>query len=100
MLGMPLRGSNEADATVLMVVVVPAHEGPYPVSCGREAFERARRESRAVLEGAKERLGEGIVVADMGTTERRHDAYHCKVARSVLPFIAAPLSLWEVSWPG
>src|SRR5687768_17293019 len=72
LLGMPLRGSNKADATVLVVVVVPTHEGPYPVSGGRKRFERARREGRAILQSAKEGLGEGVVVADVGTTEGRH----------------------------
>src|ERR1043165_5524965 len=70
----PCARGHEADAAVEMLGVVPAHERSDPGSGRIEAGEWLRRVARAVLQRPEERLGEGIVVADTRTAERRQDA--------------------------
>jgi len=62
--GVTLVGADVANAAVPVVDVVPTYEVGGPGPCGFEAFEAAGRKLRAVLRGAKERLGVGVVVAD------------------------------------
>ena len=88
LLGMALRRSNEGDATVLVVFVVPAHEGPHPVSRGRECFERTSRERGAVLQGAKQGFG-GLSSLTWGRLKDGTMPSHCRVARSGLIIIAS-----------
>ena len=62
--GVTLVGADVANAAVPVVDVVPTYEVGGPGPCGFQAFEAAGRKLRAVLRGAKERLGVGVVVAD------------------------------------
>src|SRR3954469_13294694 len=61
--GMALGRTDVADAAVSMLVVVPVHEPPRPVSGGLQVGEALGRELGPVFGGAKQRLGERIVVA-------------------------------------
>lgn len=66
--------SDESDAAVLMLVVVVLDEASHPrpsVIDGREAGDRVLG---PVLERAKQRFDERIVVGDARSTKGRHDA--------------------------
>ena len=55
---------DEAQAAVLMLMVVPVHEAADPFAGRSDVHKAADGILRPVLEGAKDRLGEGVVVAD------------------------------------
>src|SRR3954465_2615176 len=71
--GMALRRGDVADAAVMMVVV-PEHEGSGPLPRFGEVGKAPARELRAVLGGAEQRFGVGIIVADPGPRMRGRDA--------------------------
>ena len=64
----------EAEARVQVLGVVPAHEVLDPGASLVEVRERTARVPGPILEGPEERLGVGVVVADVRPTERRDDA--------------------------
>lgn len=63
-----LRGREQREPGVLMVVVVPREEGVEPAACVEYARESARVVG-LVLEGFEMRLAEGVVVGDVRSTE-------------------------------
>jgi hypothetical protein len=63
---MALRRADVADAAVAMLDVVPVHETAGPGAGGLQILEAPRRKLWAVLGGAEERFGVGVVVADPG----------------------------------
>ena len=94
--------SDELDSAVPMFAVVPGNEGHHPLARGLQGGEGPLGEAGAVLEGAKERLGEGVVVRDPRAAEGWDDTEFWSVASSVLPFIGDPLSEWSFrprGWP-
>src|SRR3954468_18639312 len=60
--GMTLRPGDVADAAMPVFVVVPEDELGRPLPCLGEVGKAAARELRAVLGGAEQRLGVGVVV--------------------------------------
>jgi hypothetical protein len=68
-----LGGADVADAAMPVVDVVPADEGGCPGAGGGEAVKAAGGELGAVLGGAEEGLGVGVVVADPRPRVRRLD---------------------------
>ena len=61
---MALRRGDVADAAVTVLVVVPVHEIGRPLPRRGEIGKARGGEVRAVLGGAEQRLGIGIIVAD------------------------------------
>src|SRR5215207_10341204 len=72
--GMALRRGDIADAAVPVLVVVPVHEGGRPLPRLGQVGKTRGGEVGAVLGGAEQRLGIGIVVADPRPRVRRRDA--------------------------
>src|SRR6516165_1370875 len=52
-----------------VLAVVPVDEPSDPLPCGVDAGERQTRVCRGVLQGAKQRLGVGVVVRDVRAAE-------------------------------
>src|SRR4051812_29798675 len=71
---MAVTRSNVADATVQVLLVVPTDEAGDPHARRVDGGETSGGIRVAVLEGSKQRFGEGIVVGDTRSAERRHDA--------------------------
>ena len=69
-----VRGRNEADAAVLMLVVVPVRERRYPLACIVETREAGDGICWAVLESAEQRFRERVVVGHARPAERRHNS--------------------------
>src|SRR5206468_12959337 len=72
--GMALGRTDVADAAVSMLVVVPVHELPRPVSRGLEVGKPLGRELGPIFGGAEQRLGERIIVAYPRPRMGRRDA--------------------------
>ena len=72
--GMALGRGDVADAAVAMLVVVPVHELPRPVSRRIQIGKALGRKLRPVFGGAEQRLGERIVVAHARPRMGRRDA--------------------------
>ena len=68
---MAVVGRDEADGAVQVLVVVPMHEFADPIDSLLERVEAQASGAGAVLECSKDRLGEGVVVADVGPAEMR-----------------------------
>lgn len=64
--GMTLRYRNITDPAMAVYGIVPVHEPPGPFSGGLAISKPFEREFRPILDGAKQRLGEGVVIADPG----------------------------------
>jgi hypothetical protein len=75
---MSVDWSNETDGAVKMLVVVPTDEVPHPTLRFFKALEWLFWVERTILERSKERLREGIVIADTRSSERRDDAQTLK----------------------
>jgi len=63
-----------ADAAVMVLVVVPAHEATGPLASIVERLEAVCREAGPVLGGAKQRLDVGVIVGYAGSRVRRCNA--------------------------
>lgn len=75
---MTLRGTHKFPVAMLVVVIIPAHEGGHPGSRLCEASEGARI-AGAVFAGAKQALGIGVVVGDPGTATRTWEGFQVAV---------------------
>lgn len=71
--GMPLMGRDVVDAPMLVLMVVPGHEGQHPVARCFQAGKAGLGEVRNVLAGSEQRLDKGIVVADPRPAEQGRD---------------------------
>lgn len=89
---MAIGWSDEGDAAVKVLVVVPAHEGGHPATRGLEAGEQALGISGAILQSLEERLRERLSSLTRGRVKDAAIPSLRRVARIVAPFIGAPLS--------
>src|SRR5262245_1779481 len=91
-----MRG-HEPEGTVAMLRVVPREE---PLAEGLRILvgPESVREVRPVLEGLELRLGEGVVIGDVGPGVRRHDAQGGQEQGTGWEVIAGPRSAWITSW--
>jgi len=71
--GMPRGRRDKLDATVAMLVVVPAHERQDPRPGGLQRGKPLGRICRPVFTGPEESFRERIVIADSWPTVRGHD---------------------------
>ena len=83
--GVTFGGCDVADRAVPVLVVVPMHEARGPAACRLEIGEALGRELRAVLGGAEQGLGEGVVVTDPRARIGGRDAQ---------PVAASPAPWW------
>jgi len=72
--GVTLGRTDIANAAMPVIDVVPLDEIGSPDACRIQTGEAPGRKLGAVLGGAKQRLGVGVVVADAGARVRRLDA--------------------------
>jgi len=82
-----LSRGDVADASVSVLIVVPRHEFSCPGVGSVEIVEALRRELGAVLGGAEQRLGVGVVVTHAGPRARR---------RNPFSIFTLPVAVW---WP-
>ena len=74
--GVTSRGRDEANAAVLVLVVVPADEPGDPTPGLLEGGEGSPRELWTVLHRPEQSFGVGVVVGDSWPAEGRNDAEH------------------------
>ena len=96
---MALRGSDEGDAAVTMLLVVPSYEPGDPGRGVLEAFEGLVGEARVSLDGAEDGLGKGVVVADPRSREGAADAEGLQRCDHRRPFHRAPVGARLVPHP-
>ena len=70
----PLPRRGILDAAVSMNRVIPLGKGMHPVTRRGQRGKALACKARGVLQGAKQGLGAGIVVADTRTAEGRSDS--------------------------
>ena len=68
-----IRGEHR-DPGMAVLGVVPGEERPAEGDGGGNVFEAAR-EAGVILQGLELRLGEGVVVADLGAAQRAGDSW-------------------------
>ncbi len=96
---MHLVRRHEADAGVMLVLVVPVEERTTEAPGVLDAAE-ALRKVRLILQGFEVALGERVVVGGVGTVVRAGNAKVGQQQAVALAFIGAPRSACSVSWPG
>ena len=90
--GMPIIGRDKLDRAVVIVMVVPRHEGICP---GVRVFDGRKglcRKGRAVLERTKEGFGVRVVIAYAWSTEGRDDAESLQGREHGRAFYRPPVS--------
>ena len=89
---MTLFRRGELQTAVLVLRVVPATEGQYPLPGILDGGKAVDRVVRPVFAGPEQRLCIGIVVAHPGAAEGGGHANRRSVSRMLAPFIGLPLS--------
>lgn len=72
--GLVLRGGDETDSAMVVLVAVPLNEASYPLPCSINMGEAIRGITGTILARTEQRLRVGVIVADPWATERGGDA--------------------------
>ena len=93
---MDIIGGEHRDPGMAVLGVVPGEERPAEGDGGGNVFEAAR-EAGVILQGLELRLGERVVVADLGAAQRAGDPEVGEELGGALAGIGAPRSECRVS---
>ncbi len=93
--GMSLRGRDEVDCAMTMLVVVPLYKCVDPMPGGEHSGERPTWMGGPVFHRSKERFRERVVVADRGAAERGRDAQRLQSSEHRGPLHWAAVEMTE-----